>query len=283
MAYGILRKLLADEGITSIDVRTSGVMTIPGLLPTQECRHLLEKESIDISNHRSSQMTAEVLKRAALVLGMTSFHVQMALRMTESARGKTFLFKEFTGSDPKNGQVQDPMGCTMEVYRKVYREVRLACKRLIKTDLMQELIARANAMEKRRIRPRAPGELPPPPTDLVEVKAKKIAKERAKPAKKPAAKPKAARAKPSAAGRKKKPARAAAGKTARTAPRSSAKKAPSAKKKTASTKKRTVAKEKASAKKGGARRESAKKAPSRGAVAKKTADRAKTSKTRKSR
>ena len=79
--------------ITDLEIRTAGVMTIPGLMPTQECRHLLLKEGIDISSHRSHQLTPDLIKQAELVLGMTSFHVQMALRISEHAKGKTFLFK----------------------------------------------------------------------------------------------------------------------------------------------------------------------------------------------
>ena len=137
MAYGVMKKLLFEEGITDLDIRTGGVMTVPGLLPTQECRQLLIKDGIDIGTHRSCQLTTDLIKKAALVLCMTSFHVQMALRMTDSARGKTYLLKEYAGSDTKNDQVQDPMGCTLEVYKKVYREIRSACKKLMKTEFFQ--------------------------------------------------------------------------------------------------------------------------------------------------
>jgi len=135
MAYGILRKLFEETGIDDVEVRTAGVMTIPGLLPTQECRQILTKEGIEIGLHRSCKMTPELLRRATLILGMTSFHVQMALRMSPEARGKTFLLKEYVGAGSKNSQIQDPMGCTLEVYKKVFKEIRKACKALAKMDL----------------------------------------------------------------------------------------------------------------------------------------------------
>ncbi len=135
MAYGILRKLFEENGIDDVEVRTAGVMTIPGLLPTQECRQILTKEGIEIGLHRSCKMTPELLRRATLILGMTSFHVQMALRMSPEARGKTFLLKEYVGAGSKNSQIQDPMGCTLEVYKKVFKEIRKACKALTKMDL----------------------------------------------------------------------------------------------------------------------------------------------------
>lgn len=136
MAYGIVKKLFEKDNVSGVEVRTAGVMTIPGLLPTQESRQILLKDNVDISDHRSCKMTSELLKRANLVLGMTSFHVQMALRLTERARGKTFLLKEYVGLDSKNSQIQDPMGCTLEVYKKVFREIRKACRRLVKMDLV---------------------------------------------------------------------------------------------------------------------------------------------------
>ncbi|HUT23979.1 MAG TPA: hypothetical protein VM492_06535, partial [Sumerlaeia bacterium] len=108
MAYGIMRKLLEEAGITDIEVKTAGVMTIPGLIPTQECRQILQNDGVCIDHLRSCQLTPELIRRASIIFGMTSFHVQMALRMCEEARGKTFLLKEFTGSDPMNGQIQDP-------------------------------------------------------------------------------------------------------------------------------------------------------------------------------
>jgi outer membrane biosynthesis protein TonB len=94
-----------------------------------------DQEGIEIGMHRSCKMTPELLRRATLILGMTSFHVQMALRMSPEARGKTFLLKEYVGAGSKNSQIQDPMGCTLEVYKKVFKEIRKACKVLAKMDL----------------------------------------------------------------------------------------------------------------------------------------------------
>lgn len=141
MAYGIMKKMLEEAGVTELDIRTGGVMTVPGLMPTQECRQLLQKEGIDISMHRSCQLTPELIKRASLVLGMTSFHVQIALRMAECARGKTYLLKEYAGFDGKNDQVQDPMGCTLEVYKKVLRDIRGACKRMMRIEAVLSAFA----------------------------------------------------------------------------------------------------------------------------------------------
>src|SRR5690606_29213813 len=85
MAQGLLENFLETSGIKHIDVKTAGVLTIPGLLPTQEAVQVMDSIDIDIRRHRSAPLTPEMLRKADIVLGMTPFHVQFALRMDESA------------------------------------------------------------------------------------------------------------------------------------------------------------------------------------------------------
>jgi protein-tyrosine-phosphatase len=136
MAAGYLRKVLEEHGIKDIEVRSAGVMTATGLLSTPEAVQLLEPVAVDLRRHRSTQLTHEMLRKSDLVLGMTPFHVQYALRVAEDAKGKTHLFKEYTNSDPKNYQITDPMGHTLEVYKRVFREIRQACEFLANMEFV---------------------------------------------------------------------------------------------------------------------------------------------------
>lgn len=137
MAAGYFQKLLNENRIRSVEVRTAGVMTVDGLLATPEAIQIMDAVGVDLRKHRSSKMTPELIKKADLILGMTPFHVQSALRMSVDARGKTFLLKEYTGSDARHSQIPDPMGCTLEVYKKVFGEIRSACQKLLKTDFIK--------------------------------------------------------------------------------------------------------------------------------------------------
>ncbi|MCL5269484.1 MAG: hypothetical protein M1457_02770 [bacterium] len=131
MASGYFRKLLDERGIRDIEVRSAGVMTITGLLASQEAIQVMDNEGVDLRRHRSTQLTPELIRKADLILAMSPFHRQTALRMAEDAKDKTFLFKEFCKSDLKNVQIADPMGCTLEVFKKCFKEVKAACDRLI--------------------------------------------------------------------------------------------------------------------------------------------------------
>jgi protein-tyrosine phosphatase len=154
MAAAYLRHQLAKHNVRGVDVRAAGVSTIVGLLASAETQQVLKSEDLDASRHRSNQMTSDLLRRAKLVLGMTPFHVQSALRLNESVRGRVHLLKEFTKSDLRNVQISDPMGGTLEIYRKCFSEIKAAVDRLI---LMPEVIGKTIRAEpeKRAATPRA--------------------------------------------------------------------------------------------------------------------------------
>jgi len=146
MAQGLLQQALKEAEITTIEAKTAGVMTTTGLLPTPEAIQVMDSADIDIRKHRSVPLTPEMIKKADLVLGMTPFHVQFALRMYQdahedpeegdAAKDKVFLLKEYAKSDMKNYQITDPMGATLEVYKRVFREIKLAITKLMEMDVI---------------------------------------------------------------------------------------------------------------------------------------------------
>jgi protein arginine phosphatase len=136
MAAQYFSKMLVEKKIRSIEVKTAGVMTVAGLLATPESIQILDAVGVDLRRHRSRKLTEDLIKKADIILGMTPFHVQSALRMSSEARGKTFLFKEYTGSDARHSQISDPMGCTLEVYKKVFSDIKAACNKLMKSEFV---------------------------------------------------------------------------------------------------------------------------------------------------
>ncbi len=152
MAAGYFQKLLQERGIKNVEVKTAGVMTVSGLLPQPETVQLLEEVGVDIRKHRSQPLTPDMIRKADLILGFTPFHVQSAIRMSEEARGKTFLLKEFTGSEARRARIQDPMGCTLEVYRRVFNEIMRACEKLVE---MKEVVGEAQPKKVKKAKPAA--------------------------------------------------------------------------------------------------------------------------------
>lgn len=142
MAASYIRRLLAEAEIDAIDIRAAGVLTVTGLRASQEARQIMEAQEIDLNTHRSSQLSPEMIRRADLILGMTPYHVQKAIRINEEARGKTFLLQEYTRGG-KNVQIQDPMGCTLEVFNRRFKEIRQGCDRLMKSAFIAKHVPAA--------------------------------------------------------------------------------------------------------------------------------------------
>ncbi len=227
MAGGYFEKLLKDRGIKHIEVKTAGVMTVAGLLPTQETVQLLEEVGVDIRKHRSTPLSPEMIRKVDYIFGFTPFHVQSAIRLNEDARGKTFLLKEYVGSDPRRARIQDPMGCTMEIYRRVFNDIKRACDKLIDKEEVAGKEAAGKPKKKRT------------------TKKKKKTTKKKEAAKKTSGKKTTTKKKKKAASRK-----------------SASKKKTSAKKKTTTKKKKAPAKKKATGKKT-SRKKTAKKKSSR--------------------
>lgn len=213
MAAGYFRKLLDERKLKNVEVRAAGVLTVTGLRASQEARQIMESEGIELDRHRSSQLSPEMIRRADLILGMTPYHIQIAMRISEEARGKTFLLQEFSGNDLKNVQIQDPMGCTLEVFKKRFKEIRQACDRLADTDFVS---AGAHAAA-----PMAASEAEPEPKVEKAAKPKRV--KIAKPAK--TAKP-ARAAKPPKAAKPARPTKVAKKKAEKSRPVKAAKKRP---------------------------------------------------------
>ena len=138
MASAYMKKIVEENKIRNVEVKTAGVMTVAGLLATPEAIQIMDAIGVDLRKHRSTKLTEETIKKADLILGMTPFHVQSAHRLAPEARGKTFLLKEFTGSDVRHAQISDPMGCTLEDYKKVFHDINTACDKLLKSEFIQD-------------------------------------------------------------------------------------------------------------------------------------------------
>ncbi len=135
MAQGYLKHAIVEAELPGkFEIKTAGVMTVPGLIPSPEAIQVMEAAEIDISGHRSAEMTPELLRKSDLILGMTPFHIQSAIRALDDVKERTFLLKEYAQSDNKVFQVNDPMGATLEVYKRVFREIRLACDKLLEKE-----------------------------------------------------------------------------------------------------------------------------------------------------
>ena len=132
MAAGILKKMLADEGIDGVSVLSAGTAALEGMPATDLAVETSADWQIDISGHRSQPVTDELVAQADLILTMTPEHREEVLSHDPSAASKTFLLKGFPGSGKNDPTlyVRDPIGGGPGEYQRSFLEIEESLRRI---------------------------------------------------------------------------------------------------------------------------------------------------------
>lgn len=105
MAEALFKKLLTDKGITDIEVSSAGLMTADGLPASENSVKAMAEIGMDISAHRSRQLTAEMLNGAVAVT-MTAAQAQMLKNFTDSVMAMPVEIP-----DPYGGDLEKYISC----------------------------------------------------------------------------------------------------------------------------------------------------------------------------
>jgi protein-tyrosine-phosphatase len=118
MAAAILERLLRTRGIQDVEVRSAGTAPWDGA-PASEGSYLVSLEhGLDLSGHRSQQLTTDLVADATLVLGMSAGHVERARQL--GGAGKSYLLGEYAGEPADDAEIEDPFGAALDEYRTTY-------------------------------------------------------------------------------------------------------------------------------------------------------------------
>ena len=115
----LLRKKLEARGL-EWQVSSSGLLGVEGWAPAAESTALMAAEGIDISAHRSSAATPEMLEQSALVLCMERAHVANLCALHPPAKGRIHRLAEMAG-EPRD--ISDPYGGPLDLFERMVEEV----------------------------------------------------------------------------------------------------------------------------------------------------------------
>jgi len=134
MAEGLMRKRLYELGKDSIDVRSAGIRALNGLAPTDETIAVMREDGVDVSDHQTKNVTADMIKKAGLILTMEPIHKDEIIRLVPEAASKTYLLKEYESQskiNPKGFSIHDPIGKPVEEYRVTRDEIKSEIERFV--------------------------------------------------------------------------------------------------------------------------------------------------------
>src|SRR5215211_1929646 len=115
MAEGLFKHAVRGRG--NYRVVSAGVGAVDGQPASDHAVRALSELGIDISNHRSRHLTAELVSQADYIFGMTHSHVDAIMLLYPQAAEKTFLLREFDETlDAYENDISDPIGGSYDIY-----------------------------------------------------------------------------------------------------------------------------------------------------------------------
>ncbi len=115
MAEGLFRH--ATQGRSDYRAISAGLGAADGLPPSTYSVQAMRELGVDISRQRSQMLTADLVKQADYILGMTHSHVDTITLLYPQAAEKTFLLREFDETlDPYEKDISDPIGGSYDIY-----------------------------------------------------------------------------------------------------------------------------------------------------------------------
>jgi glycine hydroxymethyltransferase len=109
---------------------SAGIAAIDGASASYEAVRALREWGIDLGRHRSRQINQQLIDASSLIVVMTELHRVEINRAFPAARDRVFLLKSF-GTSRQNEGIPDPIGQSLEVYRRVRDSIDSAIADLI--------------------------------------------------------------------------------------------------------------------------------------------------------
>lgn len=114
MAEGLLRHYIGQAGLPEqVTVHSAGTFATPDKPAISFTVEAMAQRGIDISGHRTRQITPELLRMADLILVMDEEHRRSIFYHSPGYLTRTFLFSELSGGSE---YVYDPFGLDLTAY-----------------------------------------------------------------------------------------------------------------------------------------------------------------------
>ena len=131
MAEGLFRHAVKGRG--DFRILSAGIGAVDGQVPTDHSVRAMRDIGIDISGQRSRALTAELVKSADLILGMTHSHTDTVALLYPKAAEKTFLLREFDETlEAYEKDISDPIGSPFYTYVECRDQIEQGIVTLLK-------------------------------------------------------------------------------------------------------------------------------------------------------
>jgi protein-tyrosine-phosphatase len=139
MAEGILKKKLKEKNLKGIVVSSAGTHGLRNAPASLFAMQTARDRQVDITEHRSQELTQNMLHQADLILVMAEEHLMYIKRLDREASKRAYLLRAFAlphpGSNEDKGpgvlSIEDPIGGSPEDYEKSFCQIEKEIKRIL--------------------------------------------------------------------------------------------------------------------------------------------------------
>ena len=133
MGVGVLKKKLPYWVKKRVRILSCGTSAFGGSPPTENAKIAARERGADISLNRSRSLSRDLITEADLILVFERRHLERIKDLVPESADKTFLLKEFKKRKPvSDGNIRDPIGGSLQVYRNCISEIEKSLKPVIK-------------------------------------------------------------------------------------------------------------------------------------------------------
>ena len=129
MAEAIARKLVIERGLVDVDVASAGTSSWDGAAASDGALLVGMERRLDLSSHRSQQLTRALVEGSDLIFTMGPHHLERVEAL--GGAGKSYLLTAYPVRGSTGRAISDPMGGDLDVYRATADELESEIRRVI--------------------------------------------------------------------------------------------------------------------------------------------------------
>ena len=128
MAEAIARKFVIERGL-DMDVASAGTSSWDGAPASDGALLVGMERRLDLSSHRSQQLTRALVDSSDVILTMGPHHLERVEAL--GGAGKSYLLTAYPQHGTSGRAISDPMGGDLEVYRATADELESEIRRVV--------------------------------------------------------------------------------------------------------------------------------------------------------
>ena len=127
LAEVLFNKRVAERKLKEFTASSAGICAAAGGSASVQSRTVAKENGADLEKFVSRQITLEMINNSDLIIGMSQSHCQCIATAVPSAADKLRTLLSYD----KGGDVADPYGGSVELYRQTFAEMVPAIENLI--------------------------------------------------------------------------------------------------------------------------------------------------------